>query len=224
MSEPAILSADSVTARHATAQASVLNAVNFSILPGEVAAISGPSGSGKSTLLWCLAKLTALESGEVYLRGQAQRTVSPAMWRRSVVLMPQTTVLVSGTVLDNVLLPHSLQTYRRHGGEVPSPDTVRVELDTLGLERIPLDRSVAELSGGEAQKVAFVRTLLTKPECLLCDEPASNLDHESTQKLLARIRRFADEGHCAVIVRHGQESLEGFRNFRLSEGRLDEIQ
>ncbi len=222
MSETAILEAEGVTVRRNNHAEPVLDGLSLSVRAGEPVSISGPSGCGKSTLLWCLARLNALDAGEVYLRGEPRGSVPPAQWRRRVTLMPQTTTLLSGNALENILLPYSLHRFRRDDKEPPTPEEIRMEMDGLGLETIPLDHTCHQLSGGEAQRIAFLRTLLTRPECLLCDEPMSNLDEGCASKVLDRLRKYAAEGCGLILVRHGHDSPEGFRGFTLSGGRLVE--
>jgi len=217
-----ILRADHLVAHARNAAgdgAPVLGNISIAVHAGETITISGPSGMGKSTLLWVLARLIPVDSGTLELRGNPSSRITPCEWRRRVSLVLQKPVLVPGTVEDNLRLPETLKTCVSHLHA--DADMLRQELTAVGLGEVSLARPATELSGGEAARVALLRTLLTGPDCLLLDEPAASLDSESARLITDRILAYTSQGGCAVVVRHGDWNIPGARSLRLDAGRLE---
>ena len=146
--------------------------VNFSVEAGEALAIVGPSGSGKSTLLRLLNRLDEPTIGNVLLFGVDYRTLPPRELRSRVGMVTQRPFLFPGTVADN------LEFGPRQRGEVLPAGKIDTLLAGVGLDGYAA-RDVANLSGGEAQRVSFARTLANEPDILLLDEPTSALDDDS---------------------------------------------
>jgi len=160
----------------------LLEEVSFEVVLGEMLAIVGPSGSGKSTLLRLLNRLIEPTSGTVYLDGIDYKQIAPRDLRRRVGMVMQRPFLFPGSVADN------LQFGPGQRGERLSDDQITQLLVGVGLAGFA-SRSVANLSGGEAQRVSFARTLANGPEILLLDEPTSALDEDSKREVESLIRR-----------------------------------
>jgi len=160
----------------------LLEEVSFEVVRGEMLAIVGPSGSGKSTLLRLLNRLIEPTSGTVYLDGIDYKQIAPRDLRRRVGMVMQRPFLFPGSVADN------LQFGPGQRGERLSDDQITQLLVGVGLAGFA-SRSVANLSGGEAQRVSFARTLANGPEILLLDEPTSALDEDSKREVESLIRR-----------------------------------
>lgn len=164
----------------------LLAGVSFRVDQGDVIAIVGPSGAGKSSLLRLLNRLDEPTSGTVWLDGVDYRRLPPAELRQRVGMVLQAPYLFPGTVADNV----------RFGPQQRGQDLAAATIEDL-LERVNLPgyagRDVANLSGGEAQRVSLARTLANRPEVLLLDEPTSALDEATRRDVEALI--------CSIIAR-----------------------
>jgi len=168
----------------------------FEVQSNEVLAIVGPSGSGKSSLLRLLNRLDEPTSGTVFLQGTDYRQIPPRELRRKLGMVTQRPYLFPGTVEQN------LQFGPLQRGEVLSRESVEQLLMRVGLKDYA-GRNVANLSGGEAQRVSFARTLANSPLVLLLDEPTSALDEASKLEVEALIHRIVKEqGLTCIIVTH----------------------
>ncbi|MEC3862439.1 ABC transporter ATP-binding protein [Mesobacterium sp. TK19101] len=171
----------------------VLKDINFEVRPGEVMALLGRSGCGKSTLLHMLAGLTVPSQGEVVINGNTVKGPS-SKW----VMMFQAPSLYPWmTVAQNAAL--GLR-FTRRTFEIATRVPEVLELVELGAFA---DRNAQDLSGGQQQRVALARSLATKPELLLLDEPFSALDAFTRRALQRDVRAIArDLGLTMVIVTH----------------------
>ncbi len=168
----------------------------FEVRTGEVLAIVGPSGSGKSSLLRLLNRLDEPTSGTVYVEGIDYRQIQPRDLRRKLGLVNQRPYLFPGTVEQN------LQFGPQQRGEILSRDSIEQLLTRVGLKGYA-GRNVANLSGGEAQRVSVARTLANSPLVLLLDEPTSALDETSKREVETTIQRIVGEqGLTCVLVTH----------------------
>jgi len=184
-------------------QTPALCGATMGVSRGEILAVMGPSGSGKSTLLHCLAGILVPDDGEVWFDGQRLDTRSDE--RRSELRRDRFGfVFQSGqlvpelTVEENVALPLLLGGARR----APAVAEARKWFGRLGLDGLEQRRS-GELSGGQAQRVALARGLVTGPEVLFADEPTGSLDSVSGEivmnLLTAAVR---EQGTTVVLVTH----------------------
>ena len=163
---------------------------------GETLAIVGPSGSGKTSLLRLLNRLDEPTSGTVYLDGTDYRQIAPRDLRRRVGMVTQRPYLFPGTVAEN------LRFGPRQRGEPLTDAQVEELLAGVGLADYA-QRDVANLSGGEAQRVSFARTLANQPDVLLLDEPTSALDDDAKAEVEALMRQIAGERELtSVLVTH----------------------
>jgi putative ABC transport system ATP-binding protein len=170
--------------------------VTFDLWASEVLAIVGPSGSGKSSLLRLLNRLDEPSSGTVYLEGIDYRQIEPRTLRRKVGLVTQRPYLFPGTVGENLRFGPA-----QHG-EVLSQESLDDLLVKVGLRGYSV-RNVANLSGGEAQRVAVARTLANSPLILLLDEPTSALDEASKFEIEALLLNIGlVQRLTCVIVTH----------------------
>lgn len=205
--------------------AALLSDLSFEIRPGDRVAIEGPSGAGKTLLLRALALLDPLDDGEIYWRGRSVSDAAVPGYRRQVAYLHQASALLEGSVEQNLRLPFSLGAYR----DLPfDSDRAIGLLERLGRDRSFLDRSKADLSGGERQIVALVRTLQLEPTVLLLDEPTASLDPESASRVADLIDEWADNGdgeRAYLWVSHDPEQARAFSNrrLRLSNGVLEEV-
>jgi putative ABC transport system ATP-binding protein len=197
----------------------ILDEVSLDVANGETIAIVGPSGAGKSSLLRLLNRLDEPTSGTVYLDGTDYRTLEPETLRKRVGLVPQQPALRSGTVRENVTIGPRLR------GESISEERIAELLERVGLAGYA-DRDVAELSGGEAQRIAIARTVANDPEVLLLDEPTASLDSESEaaiERLLTDL--LASGERTAILVTHDERQATRLadRVARFADGRIVEV-
>lgn len=170
--------------------------VTFDLRAGEVLAIVGPSGSGKSSLMRLLNRLDEPTNGTVYLEGTDYRQIDPRTLRRKVGLVTQRPYLFPGTVAQNLKFGPA-----QHGEVLPQ-DSIDDLLDRVGLRGYST-RDIANLSGGEAQRVAVARTLANSPLILLLDEPTAALDEASKFGIEALLQNVVlDQRLTCVIVTH----------------------
>lgn len=197
----------------------------FELYGAETLAIVGPSGSGKTSLLRLLNRLDEPTSGTVYLDGSDYRELAPRDLRRRVGMVMQRPYLFPGTVADN------LRFGPKQREQMLSAARIEELLAAVGLAGYAT-RDVANLSGGEGQRVSFARTLANAPEVLLLDEPTSALDEDSkgdVEKIILQIRQ--EQRIPCVLVTHDAAQavrlaqralvLEGGRILRA--GRIEEV-
>jgi putative ABC transport system ATP-binding protein len=171
----------------------------FEVQGGEILAIIGSSGSGKSSLLRLLNRLDEPTSGTVYVEGVDYRQIAPRELRRKVGMVTQHAFLFPGTVASNLRFGPVQR------GENLSDESLNQLLDEVGLKGYD-DREVANLSGGEAQRVSLARTLANSPMVLLLDEPTSSLDVASKQGIESLIQKIVrDQKLTCVLVTHDKD-------------------
>jgi putative ABC transport system ATP-binding protein len=180
-----------------------LRDLSVEILSGEVVAVLGPSGSGKSTLLLCLAGIIAPDEGEILYRGHSLVSLSDAartrLRRNEFGFVFQFGQLVPElTAVDNVSLPLRLAGFKRHVAEARA----REWLGRLGVEDVT-DKRAGEMSGGQGQRVAVARALVTGPRMIFADEPTGSLDSLNGELVLELMVSAARErGTSVVLVTH----------------------
>lgn len=170
----------------------VLDGVDLDVRPGEVVALVGPSGCGKTTLLRCVNRLTEPDAGRILVDDGDALSMPPHELRRRVVLVAQESVMLPGTVRDNVA----------YGPSLEGPVDYRHIVECLRMAALPremLDREASRLSGGERQRVALARALALRPEVLLLDEPTSEMDPERARTVERSVGRIARDRGVAVI-------------------------
>ena len=190
------------TTRFGGAKVQALSNVSFTVEEGEFVAIMGESGSGKTTLLNILAALDAPTSGEVVLDGIHLASVKEsqvAAFRRENLgfVFQDFNLLDNFSVEDNILLPLVLA-----GKKYPEmkkqlmPLAEKLEIDSL-LRKYPY-----EISGGQKQRTAVARALITRPKLILADEPTGALDSKATDRLLKLFEEINADGQTILMVTH----------------------
>jgi putative ABC transport system ATP-binding protein len=208
--------------RRGRTEVRALAGVSLSVPRGEFLSVMGPSGSGKSTLLNLLGALDVPTSGSLSIDGRElsrmdDATLSAFRRERLGFIFQFFNLLPTLTAAENVMLPAMLA--GRSQGELRA----RAEglLETVGLRHRAHHRP-DELSGGEMQRVAVARALLTEPALLLADEPTGNLDSRTGAEVLRLIREATRErGLTVVMVTHDPNAAAvGDRIVRLADGAI----
>jgi putative ABC transport system ATP-binding protein len=176
----------------------VLNKLSLRIQKAESVAIIGPSGSGKSTLLSLLAGLDYPDSGSIFLLGQNMTKLNETelaefRGRNLGIVFQQFHLMPSLTTLENVSLPLDI------AGDPDAKKKALEALDQVGLSH-RLTHLPRELSGGECQRIAISRALVTKPALLLADEPSGNLDPETGKNISDLLFRLAKENSMTMLL------------------------
>ncbi|HHU30074.1 MAG TPA: ABC transporter ATP-binding protein [Firmicutes bacterium] len=183
-------------------QFTALKNVNLEVSAGEFTAIMGPSGSGKTTLLNIIATLDKPTAGDVLLEGQSVKTIKDrelsAFRRKNLGFVFQDfNLLDTFSVKDNILLPLVLS-----GMEIKEMEARLYPLaESLEIAHI-LDKFPYEISGGEKQRTAVARAVITRPKLVLADEPTGSLDSKSAAKLLDIFADLHKNGQTILMVTH----------------------
>ncbi len=199
-----------------------LKNVDIEIHKGEFVALMGPSGSGKSTLLHLIAAMDYATGGEIRVLGQNLRSLSDreiAHWRNRHIgfIFQQFNLIPVLTAIENVELPLKLTNLKKQ--ERLEHATTALKLVGLG-ER--LKHYPRQLSGGQEQRVAMARAIVTDPDLILADEPTGNLDATSAQEVLTILSKLnRDFGKTIVMVTHDPHAAQFVTKVRhLEKGEL----
>ncbi|MCS3468437.1 putative spermidine/putrescine transport system ATP-binding protein [Pseudomonas sp. JUb42] len=199
------------------ASTAVFSDINCTISRGEFVTLLGPSGCGKSTLLRCIAGLTSVNSGKIILDGQDIVPLSPQ--KRNIGMVFQSYALFPNmTVEQNVAFGLRMQ-------KINSDDTHKRVAEALKMVELTdfSSRYPHQMSGGQCQRVALARSLVTRPRLLLLDEPLSALDARIRKHLREQIRAIQRElGLTTIFVTHDQEEALTMsdRIFLMNQGRI----
>jgi lipoprotein-releasing system ATP-binding protein len=186
--------------RQGKTDVNVLNGVDLAVAAGESHAILGASGAGKSTLMHLLGGLDHVSSGEILIAGQSLTRLSEAELgrlrnRRLGFIYQFHHLLPEFSALENIAMPLLI---RRQGFDAAYAEARRW-LAMVGLEQ-RASHKPGELSGGERQRVALARALVTRPHCLLADEPTGNLDQQTAADMLELMLDLNRQIETALVV------------------------
>ena len=218
---PVVLSARSVV--YSYAQAPALRGVSMNLHRGEILAVTGPSGSGKSTLMLCLAGILAPDAGDVTY--DSRRISEESESQRSKLRRTEFGVLFQFgqlvpelTAAENVALPLLLAGTKRSAAITAATNW----LDRFGVADLATSRP-PEMSGGQGQRVAVARAMVTEPAVLFADEPTGALDALSGEHVMGQMVRVAREaGTSVIIITHDAKvAAYGDREVVVRDGMLE---
>jgi subfamily B ATP-binding cassette protein HlyB/CyaB len=195
--------------------------LNLSILPGQCLALMGPSGSGKSTLAKLLMCFYLPTEGQILIDGKDHRFLPANELRSHFGVVPQETMLFSGTIYDNLILANAHATF-----DLVVQACKLAEIHEL-IEKLPKgyqteigERGVG-LSGGQKQRLAIARALLKRPRVLIFDEATSNLDHETAEHFAKTVNGLKGKVTLVFITHHLPQGLQVDKLFRLGDPPAD---
>ncbi len=215
----------SKTYRQGELSVEVLRGVDFSVGKGERHAIVGASGAGKSTLLHLLGGLDQASGGSVSVMGQSldrlsQKKLGLLRNRYLGFIYQFHHLLPEFTALENIMMPLLI----RRESQQPASEQAMHLLQQVGLEH-RAQHKPGELSGGERQRVALARALVTRPACILADEPTGNLDEKTAQAMMQLMLELnAASDTSLVIVTHDVKIAESMQfRWEMHDGHLTRI-
>lgn len=174
--------------------------ITVHIQQGDRISLIGASGQGKSTLLRTLALLNTPDEGEMTFQGASYREVEAREWRKQICYVAQQSVMLPGSVADN------LSTVSRLHGKPYDHVLADGLLETSGLYDLDRTKNARELSGGEMQRIALIRSMLLRPAVLLLDEVTSSLDTITTRAVEQLLDKWHErEGTTIIWVTHELE-------------------
>jgi len=198
----------------------ILKGINLDIKKGEIIALVGPSGSGKSTLLRCMNRLIDLDYGTIIFNKKNIFDVPTVELRRDMVFVHQESVMLKGSVFDNVSYAQKLM------GEVDKNHVLKCITDS-GLPIEFSEKNAEKLSGGEKKRVALARALSLKPSVLLLDEPTNGVDPKNIETVEKNIIDFSKNlGFTVLWVTHYIEQAKRVsdRIANLKDGIVRDVQ
>ena len=183
----------------------VLKNINLKINKGELVSLTGPSGSGKSTLLHIIALLDQPTSGEVFFKkksfSKSNDKEKDLVRRKGIsIIYQQNNLLSDFTALENVIIPLVNNGY----SWTESTKRARKILSLVNLSK-RLNHFPSELSGGEQQRVAVARALITEPDLILADEPTGNLDRKTANEIFSLFLKIRSKKRTIIYATHNRE-------------------
>ncbi len=196
-----------------------LSDLSFEVAEREMVVVSGHSGAGKSTLLKLIAAVEKPTGGAVLVGGQniggLSRSALPFVRRRIGMVFQDQKLLFDRNVFENVMLPLSIAGFPPRD----AAQRVRAALDKVGLaareKALPI-----MLSGGEQQRLAIARAVVSRPSLLLADEPTAHLDEETAADVARIFHDFHEVGVTVLIATYAGELFPGARRLHLDHGTL----
>jgi ABC transporter fused permease/ATP-binding protein len=200
----------------------VIDRVSLDVKPGEMVALVGPSGAGKSTLARLLLRFGDPSAGQILVENTDIRALSLEALRRSMAIVSQEPVLLSGTIKDNIAygVPDATSDRVIDAAKAAHADAFIRSLP-LGYDTLVGERGV-KLSGGQRQRVAIARALLVNPRILILDEATSSLDAES-ESLVQKALAVLMQGRTTIVIAHRLSTVKSAsRIVVLDQGRIAE--
>ena len=193
----------------------VLKNINLKINKGELVSLTGPSGSGKSTLLHIIALLDQPTSGEVFFKkrsfSKSSDNEKDLVRKKGIsIIYQQNNLLSDFTALENVLIPLVNNGYSWS----ESKNKAKKVLSLVNLSK-RFNHFPSELSGGEQQRVAVARALITEPDLILADEPTGSLDRKTAREIFSLFLKIKSKNRAILYATHNRE-LSNMADYKLN--------
>ncbi len=184
----------------------VLKNISLKVEKGDYVSVIGSSGSGKSTFLKLCCHLISPTKGNILINGNDVMKNNPIELRKKISYCFQTPILFGDTVMENINYPYSIR------NKTMDMERVNMLFSRFNMEPEYIDREIKNLSGGEKQRIALIRTLLFRPEVLLLDEVTSALDVDNTLIVENAVNDLNNEGVTILWVTHNLEQSRKYAN------------
>lgn len=184
----------------------IIKNLSFKIEAGDFISIVGPSGSGKSSLLKLCSHLHKQSSGKILYKSIDMLDYNPIEIRKKICYCFQTPYLFGKNVLENLVFPYKIR------NKIADMNKVKYLLNLFNMSTDYLEKDITNLSGGEKQRISFIRSLIFKPEVLLLDEVTSALDVDNTKIVENIINNLNKEGVTILWITHNPEQSRKYAN------------
>ena len=183
----------------------VLRNINLKINKGELVSLTGPSGSGKSTLLHIIALLDQPTSGEVFFKKKSfsksnDREKDLVRKRGISIIYQQNNLLSDFTALENVMMPLLNNGFSQKDSRIKARKTLSLVKLSERIDHFP-----SELSGGEQQRVAVARAIITEPNLILADEPTGSLDRKTANEIFSLFIKLKSKNRAILYATHNRD-------------------
>lgn len=209
-----------VTFSYPGAEQPAISNISFAASPGEVTAIIGGTGSGKSTLISLIPRFYDINSGSILVDGMDVRELTQKELRSKIGFVPQTAVLFSGTISDNIRYGKDDAT----GEEIKHAAEVAQAGEFISAMKEGYDSIIAQggtnVSGGQKQRLSIARALVRKPEIYIFDDSFSALDFKTDARLRAALKKETSDSTVIIVAQRVSTVMDADRIIVLDEGRI----
>jgi ATP-binding cassette subfamily B protein len=199
---------------------SVLKDINFEVNSGEIIGIIGTTGSGKSTLVNLIPRLYDVTSGRILIDGRDIRDIDLKILRDAISMVPQDTILFSGTIKENICWGKEDATYEEiiESAKIAQAHEFIIRLPQ-GYDTVIGERGVT-LSGGQKQRIAIARALIKKPKILILDDATSALDFATEQKIIHGLRGIIKNCTTFIVAQRVSTMMNADKIIVLDKGKI----